>query len=30
MNVEFELDELAAIYVKRGLDQALAREVASN
>jgi len=27
-NVGFELDELAAIYVKRGLDQALARRVA--
>ena len=27
-NADFELDELAAIYVKRGLDQALAREVA--
>lgn len=27
-NVGFELDELAEIYVKRGLDQALARQVA--
>ena len=27
-NVEFEQEELAAIYVKRGVDQALARQVA--
>ena len=27
-NPEFELDELAEIYVKRGLDQTLARQVA--
>jgi VIT1/CCC1 family predicted Fe2+/Mn2+ transporter len=27
-NAEFELDELAEIYVKRGVDQALARQVA--
>jgi len=27
-NAEFELDELAEIYVKRGVDQPLAREVA--
>src|SRR5579872_1697416 len=27
-NAEFELDELAAIYVKRGVDQVLARQVA--
>jgi len=27
-NAEFELDELADIYVKRGVDQALARQVA--
>ena len=27
-NVEFELDELAEIYVKRGVDKALARQVA--
>ena len=27
-NAEFELDELAEIYVKRGIDQALARQVA--
>jgi VIT1/CCC1 family predicted Fe2+/Mn2+ transporter len=27
-DVEFELDELAEIYVKRGIDQALARQVA--
>jgi len=27
-NAEFELDELAQIYVKRGVDQALARQVA--
>jgi VIT1/CCC1 family predicted Fe2+/Mn2+ transporter len=27
-NVEFELDELAEIYVKPGLDRALARQVA--
>ena len=27
-NAEFELDELAEIYVKRGVDQSLARQVA--
>jgi VIT1/CCC1 family predicted Fe2+/Mn2+ transporter len=27
-NAEFELDELAEIYVKRGVDQPLARQVA--
>ena len=27
-NAEFELDELTEIYVKRGVDQALARQVA--
>jgi vacuolar iron transporter family protein len=27
-NVEFELDELAGIHVKRGVDRALARQVA--
>ena len=27
-NIEFEVDELAEIYVKRGVDQALARQVA--
>src|SRR5690348_9592281 len=27
-NVEFEVDELAEIYAKRGVDQALARQVA--
>jgi hypothetical protein len=27
-NPEFELDELAEIYVKRGVDQTIARQVA--